>query len=301
MVILLFPVYLYADTKVPDKILRLAQTPEEKLDIATAALVLAKEVYPGIDIKEYSNKVDSIVKLATAITRGNKDPDYRIRVLNTFLYKTWGLQYDLTDINGRKPENRYLNGILDTKKGSCVTLPLLYLAVSQRMGYPIYPVSAPQHFFLRYVDPSLKLKNIEASGQGGYVPDDEYKYVLHVSEQGIKSGAYMKTLTYKEFIGDLIAQNGLYWARKGDLERAAAYLEISAKLFPNGADIYNSLGNIYKALYKKNWNMAVGMTYFQKAQVAYTKAAALGLVILPDGNYVAQQQKAQAEYRKKGR
>lgn len=153
-----------------DKLLAL---PEGKIDVEIAALTLAKEVYPNLDVKAYSAKIDKMVEEARIIARGRTDPDYRIRALNTYLYKSLGLQYDLSDPYVEKPENRYLNGILDSKKGSCVTMPLLYLAIAQRLGYPVYPVNVPYHLFLRYSDPTLEQKNIEATGGGGYVPDDE--------------------------------------------------------------------------------------------------------------------------------
>jgi regulator of sirC expression with transglutaminase-like and TPR domain len=118
-----------------DKLLAL---PERKIDVGIAALTLAKEVYPNLDVKAYSAKIDKMAEETGIFAKGRTDPDYRIRALNTYLYKSVGLQYDLSDPYVEKPENRYLNGILDTKKGSCVTMPLLYLAIAQRLGYPVY-------------------------------------------------------------------------------------------------------------------------------------------------------------------
>ena len=66
---------------------RLLALPEERIDIAIAALTLAKEIYPDLDVKVYSAKIDNMVKSARIITKGQTDPDYRIRALNTYLYK----------------------------------------------------------------------------------------------------------------------------------------------------------------------------------------------------------------------
>ena len=110
---------------------KLLSLPEKDIDIGIAALTLAKGIYPDLDIKAYSEKIDAMVAAARIVAKGSTDPDYRIRALNTFLYKYAGIKYDMSDPNAEKLQNRYLNGILDTKMGSCVTMPILYLAIAQ--------------------------------------------------------------------------------------------------------------------------------------------------------------------------
>jgi len=178
--------------------------PEDSIDIGMAALTIAKVVYPDLDIKAYSAKIDEMVEKVRILTHGSTDPDYRVRVLNTYLYKMQGFKYDPSEIDvetekSKNLEDQFLNGILDTKMGNCVTMPMLYIAVAQRLGYPVYAVVAPDHYFVRYIDPHLKRQNIEATA-GGYVSDGEYIYTLHVSKKGLESGAYMRTLTYREYV-----------------------------------------------------------------------------------------------------
>ena len=218
-----------AEASEVDKLLEMS---EKKIDIGIVALTLAKEVYPDLDVKAYSAKIDKLVKKIKDFTEGKTDPTYRIGALNTYLYKYEKFRYDFSEIDNSKLENRYLNGILDTKRGTCVTMPLLYLAVAQRLGYPVYPVAAPDHLFLRYVDPKLKKQNIEATGGGGYSPDEIYKKDLGITEKGIKSGSYLRTLTYRELfsrlagaerylLGDERGHNkGCQLPRKGDRDKS---------------------------------------------------------------------------------
>lgn len=305
--ILIFPCKSFGNDKGIAE--QLAALPESKIDIGIAALTLAREIYPDLDVQSYSTKIDMMVEKARAFTHGSKDPEYRIRALNTYLYKEEGIKYDRFDTNAELLQNRYLNGILDTKTGSCVTMPLLYLAIAQRLGYPVYPVAAPQHLFLRYIDPKLKMQNIEATGGGGYSPNDEYKEVLRVSDRGIKSGAYLRTMSYREFLGELIGENGIYWDRQGDLERAIRYLNVGIKLNPRSADLYDALARAYMIMGKKFRDMykvtpqdALKMSaedYFSQAEIASAKAEELGVVRLSNGNYVVEQKKAQEKYRQK--
>jgi regulator of sirC expression with transglutaminase-like and TPR domain len=157
-----------------DDIEKIAALKEEEIDIGWLALVFAKEThYPDLDIDRYNNllnmmTLDIKIKMQSV---SQDDSDTRIRVMNTYFIKALGFQYDRDDIQGRKKSNRTINGLMDTRKGSCWTMPLLHLAVAQRLNYPIYPVSAPQHIFLRYDDPGLEMQNIEATA-GGYTSNE---------------------------------------------------------------------------------------------------------------------------------
>lgn len=293
-IVLLITNSLLASTNIDVK--ALSNLSEDKIDIGEAALILAKEIFPELDIQEYSVKIDTIVSDVKALTRGNTNPDYRIRALNTHLYKVFGMRYDLNDPYVTKIENRYISGILDNKKGSCVTMPLLYLAVSQRLGYPVYPVAAPQHIFLRYVDPTLKMQNIEATGGGGFSSDDEYIASLQISFLSIAKGSYLRTLSYREYLGLLIEQNGIYWGQNGNNEKAIEYLELAISLNPRSADSMRSLGVAYQIQSKKSKGK-MAHKYALKAKQYFTKAKELGVTNLALNNYIETQMGAQKKFR----
>ena len=275
----------------------LSSLPEDEIDIGISALVLAKEVFPEVNIQSYSAKIDTIVSAIKTLTCGRTDPDYRVRALNTHLYKVFGMNYDLADPYVKKIKNRYINGVLDSKKGSCVSMPLLYLAVAQRLGYPIYAVSAPQHFFLRYVDPGFTNQNIEATGGGGYSSNEEYIASLQISLDALAQGTYLRTLTNREYLGLLIEQNGIYWGRHNNNEKAIEYLEIATRLNPRAADSIRSLGVAYRIQSKKAQGQ-LAQEYIAKANNCFAKAEQLGVTNLPLNNYIETQRKAQKEFRK---
>jgi len=293
--IILFPCPSLA--VLPSEIKNLSALPENKIDIGYAALILAKEIFPQINVAAYSAKIDEIVIGVKKITTGSDDPDFRIRALNTYLYKIYGLQYDKSDPYVKQDKNRFINGVLDSRKGSCASMPLLYLSVAQRLGYPVYPVTAPQHVFLRYEDPKLEMKNIEVTNGGGYSPDGEYIATLLVSSNALDHGTYLRTLTYREFLGILIEQNGIYWSMHGNNERGIEYLETAIKLNPRAADSIRSLGIAYK-IQSKKMKEPLSSANMSKANICFEKAKQLGATNLPLEGYVETQRKAQEEYRK---
>jgi regulator of sirC expression with transglutaminase-like and TPR domain len=208
-----------------------------------SALTFAKEVYPELDIQAYSHKLDALAQKVRLLARGTSDPEQRIRALNTVLFRHEGFRYDRDPFARALQGYYYLNGILDTKKGICYTMPLLYVAVAQRLGYPIYPVSAPDHLFVRYVDPSFKEQNVETTSGGKYFADEEYIKRFSVNDRALKAGGYMKTMTYREFLGHMLYTST--FAIRKDGEKALAYVEQANELHPAFADFHMSLSQGY--------------------------------------------------------
>lgn len=297
---------------------QLANLPEEQIDIGQVALFLATEVFPGLDVNKYSAQLDGFVKEIRDFTRGSTDSDYRIRAMNTYLYKRQGFHYDKSDPLAQQLMNRYLNGLLDTQAGSCTTMPLLYLALAQRLGYPVYPVAAPQHLFCRYAAADVKEQNIEATEGGGYSSDADYIRDMEIPTLGIKSGAYLSTMTYRQLVGDLIAENGSYWARQKDFVRAIKYYIIAVRLNPNAAEVYQMLSQAYRQLardyqavtpaqlpinvpvlqFTQQLYTGYVQGYLQDAEEAFQRAEELGAAEPLNGDYQLRQQELARSKRK---
>ena len=258
-------------------IAKLFDFPEDKMDIGMAALMLAKEVDPATDIPAYSRKIDELVQRAAWLAANTKDPEQRIRVLNTVIYRDSGFRYD-HDPSARTLSAHYLlTGILDHKKGICYTMPLLYMAVAQRLGYPVYMVIAPDHMFLRYVDSSFKYQNIEATSGGKYLPDEEYIRAFSVSEKGLRAGTYMRTLTKRETLGHLLSASAFVFAQRGQFDRAMKYLAKAIELDPKDALSYDNMRAAYEAASKRA-SGSLKEKYAEQARVYARKAGELGFV-----------------------
>lgn len=272
------PSLAYADqSDIHREMARQVSLPEDQIDVGIAALTFAKDIYPEIDVTAYSAKIDALAKQVKRLANGTTDPEQRIRTMNTVLYRVNGFHYDLTPFSRSKQEYYFLNGILDSRKGICYTLPLLYIAVAQRVGYPIYPVAAPDHMFLRYVDPSFKEQNIEATSGGKYFEDAWYIKDFSIGKRGLKSGAYLRTMTYRELLGEIVAANAFVLGSNGSGEKSLKYFETAIRLNPKCAECYMNLCDGYEAMSK----VAKGDTARQfraKSRQYALKAKQLGYV-----------------------
>lgn len=109
---------------------------ETRIDIGRVALTLAQEFRPGLDVEAYSRRLDVLAAAVRSKLGGVIDPVERTLAMRDVLFRDNGFRYDHHPQARKNQRNHLLDGILDTKKGICVTMPLLYVAVGQRLGYP---------------------------------------------------------------------------------------------------------------------------------------------------------------------
>lgn len=85
------------------EVMSLLNQPEQKIDIGRAALIIAKDIDPEVDVKRYMKQISTLAARARRLTGSSTDPDHRIRALNTLLYQTEKIQPDTSDPNATKP------------------------------------------------------------------------------------------------------------------------------------------------------------------------------------------------------
>ncbi len=187
------------------------------------------------------------------IVKGCDDPIARIGAINTYLYKNgrWNgfrkFEYDLNDLDAVEKKNNFINGYLDTNMGSCITMPMLYAVLGQRLDYPIHIVESPSHFFCRYVSEDLKENNIEATLIGGHTDDDSYIYNAGITDLSIRNGVYMRTLSNREYISRLMCINARFFFEEGKIDKALSYMEKAVEIdSTNAGGWWNSAAVYYK-------------------------------------------------------
>lgn len=201
----------------------LLRVPESDLNVGDAALRLSTLVDADADPAEGRARLDGLAKRVAVLVGRRTDPDFRIRAINTVLFREGEYGYDKSDMMGVKPENATLWGLLSRRKGNCVSLPLLWFAVAERLKYPLFAVQAPQHFFLRYDDGKFR-QNIEATSGGGSPSDDRIIHELEVPDAAIKSGSMMRSLGKRQFLLELISNAAALELRARNLGTAEAWL-----------------------------------------------------------------------------
>lgn len=141
-------------------------------------------------------------------------------------------------------ETAVLSSVLEHKRGVCLSLSLLYLAVADEAGLPLRGVSAPQHFFVRYSRGADRL-NLETMDKGGSARSDSFyrrKFFVRKGEP-----FYLKNLTPKESLAVYLSQLGAIYTRAGKSDQAVELLEVARQASPKDPEIRTNLGVALRA------------------------------------------------------
>lgn len=126
----------------------LASLPEEQLDLVEASLVIAQEDQPGLDIDPYLAQVGTWSDAVRARVRGRRDAESIVDALNTILFDEEGFHGE--DDDYYDPKSAMVSELLDRHAGLPITLSILYLELSRRIGAEVAGIAMPGRMLVRF-------------------------------------------------------------------------------------------------------------------------------------------------------
>jgi regulator of sirC expression with transglutaminase-like and TPR domain len=126
---------------------RITAGPDERINLAEAALVIAAEEYRDLDIGAYLERLDEMGATLQSRLRPDISTADSIRALNHYLFEELGFAGNGADYYD--PRNSFLNEVLERRLGIPITLSVVYLEVGRRIGLPLHGVSFPAHFLVK--------------------------------------------------------------------------------------------------------------------------------------------------------
>src|SRR5215472_732602 len=123
---------------------------DASIDVATAALAIARTEYPALDLPYYISRLDGLAKRVRSRLRNSPTTRETIALLNRVLFDEEGLRGNRE--NYYDPRNSFLNDVLDRKLGIPISLSVVYMEVARRVGFPIAGTGMPGHFLLKHHD-----------------------------------------------------------------------------------------------------------------------------------------------------
>jgi regulator of sirC expression with transglutaminase-like and TPR domain len=129
---------------------QLVTLPDSAIPLAEAALLMACEEYPQLEISPYVDKLDQMAQVAQELLRSDNSPVQTIETINGVLFETFGFRGNTEDYYD--PRNSFFNDVLDRRIGIPITLSTVYLEVARRLNFPVVGVGMPGHFIVKYAD-----------------------------------------------------------------------------------------------------------------------------------------------------
>ena len=245
------------------QLLEIQEDFNENPDLLEILLMVSKHWKPSLDLAPLKEETEKLTLSARQKLQGLDRPEAIIRTIRTVIHDEGGYRYtDQVDERGVpiNPEELFLHGLLNTHKGYCMNLSLLYLILGQKLGLPFYGVALPNHFFVRYERDAVKV-NIETTERGVSYPDSFYRQRFGTLA-GSKNPYFMKNLDTRQTLGAYFSNVGMVYYQNQNPERAVFYLGLSTAINPQSIDAQNNLANIYSELKKpqkaiKHYNLAL--------------------------------------------
>jgi len=123
------------------------QALDETGALAEAALWIAAEEYPDLDVSAWLARLDALGARAREAVTPDLDADRAASALSRLLFEDYGLQGNERDYYD--PRNSFLHEVLDRRLGIPITLSVIYMDVGARAGITVHGVGLPGHFVVR--------------------------------------------------------------------------------------------------------------------------------------------------------
>jgi hypothetical protein len=236
----------------------LAQTDPLVMNLLVAHSIPALE---NLDICYFQAQRDDLVaavvaELPTARQVFERNPDYWKGDLN-FIYlavlcttvERAGIAYredhrDITAVRYSNPSDLFLNGVLDSKRGTCGNMAALLVAVAWKLGWPLKLACVRAHYLARYDDGKVTY-NVEATQIGAGFrsafksdPDEELMRAHRLTPRAVECGSDLHALTPRETLGVFVGLRGRHMRDIGNESEAQKDFLLARYLFPNSRHLY---------------------------------------------------------------
>jgi regulator of sirC expression with transglutaminase-like and TPR domain len=178
------------------------RAPEEELDYARSKVALDLLIDPAADAAWTLAGLDRLTAAARRLAGRHPSEQDKLRAVRTVIYESgpWNgfRPFDYDHENFRSLPAKLLPNYLATRRGNCVSMPILFLILADRLGLNVSLAMARAHLFVRFRSSNGQVTNLETTSGGNPARDVWLKQSVGYTERGVASGFYMRSLARRE-------------------------------------------------------------------------------------------------------
>lgn len=224
----------------------LATKPDEQIDLGEAALLIASEEYPGLELHTYLGRLDQLAERVrgrpAAVDSGDRLAE-AVGAVNAVLFGEVGLRGNQDDYYD--PRNSYLNDVLERGLGIPITLSIVFIEVARRVGLDAVGIGLPGHFIVRCAsgrgaeEASGDALYIDAFGGGALLKEEDCaRLVAEVTGQQLPwNRAWLEPWPKKAILARVLANLKRAYTQRRDLQRALSAVDRILLLQPTAAEL----------------------------------------------------------------
>ncbi len=125
---------------------------ETTIPLFEAALTIAQDTYPQIDLAAVQAEVDTFASKLQKRLPPDCSALQKLRMLNHFFYRELGFSCNTNHYYD--PDNSYLHQVIRKRRGIPISLAMVYMELAQNIGLPVDGIAFPGHFLMKLSMPS---------------------------------------------------------------------------------------------------------------------------------------------------
>jgi len=223
----------------PGRFEELARQKDAEIDVAVGAAMIARDVYPELDVDAVLAELDRLAAPLFAARLERHTAEAQAEALNAHLYGALGFHGNESDYYD--PKNSLLSDVLTRRTGIPLTLAIVYCEVARRVGVPARGVGFPGHFVVR-IDRAEKAAPglvIDPFFGGRALQEDELKTrlarVLGPDAEGGGVDAHLLPSSPRAILVRMLTNLKAIYLTRGEKARAHLAVDRIASLLPNAA------------------------------------------------------------------
>jgi|SRR5262245_3823427 len=203
----------------------IASTPDDRLDLVEGSLVIALEDDPSIAIDSYLNQVGEWSGAVRERLEGSRDVDRIVESINHLLFDEEGFHGE--DEDYYDPRSALLSATLDKHAGLPISLSVLYIEISRRVGAAdVSGISLPGRFLVKFSG-AFGIIVVDPFDGGRILTAIELQKLLdEVYGGGVRLREHhLRSFSPKEVLARELAHLKSAYLAQHDLARAAASID----------------------------------------------------------------------------
>lgn len=217
-----------------EEIIRL---PPNEVDLARGVF-LSQSGSDLLKTRSYEAVIDLMALQILARLDRKATPEAKIRAINRFIFEEMGFRFPPHSLYAKDIDvYTFLPSVLDSHRGVCLGVSILYLCLAQRLDLQLEMITPPGHIYVRYRDPqSNQVINIETTARGIHLDSEKY---LNVDTRALQQR------NIKEVIGLAhVNQAAVFW-QKENYQKALESYEKAEPYLPDDSLVKELKGYTY--------------------------------------------------------
>jgi regulator of sirC expression with transglutaminase-like and TPR domain len=219
----------------------------EPVALARAALVIAQEEYPGLEVDRYLERLAELGREASRWMGTAANTVEQVQALSRFLFEHQGFAGNQSSYGD--PRNSFLNEVLERKLGIPISLSVVYIEVGRRAGLKLEGVSFPGHFLVKATDQRGELI-IDPFNEGTILDLEQLRALLNrVYGQPVElHPAMLRAASSRQILSRMLRNLKNIYVAASDWMRAVAALDRILILEPRSLEDLLERAKLYETL-----------------------------------------------------